>query len=49
MRNRKLNEEKWWIQGDKQFNKWNKGTGDLRAKSQLAKFPILEKKLKKNL
>ena len=46
---RKWNRAKSCVQGDKQIKKWNKGSGDLRARSHPAKFPTCEKELKKNL
>ena len=46
---RNWNHVKSYVQEDKQIKKWNKGSGDLRARSHPAKFPIFEKKLKKSL
>ena len=43
------NEAKFFVQGDKQIKKWNKGSGDLRTRSHPTKFPISEKELKKSL
>ena len=46
---RKWDGAKSCAQGDKWIKKWNKGSGDLRARSRLAKFPICGKELKKSL
>ena len=46
---RKWNRAKSCVQGDKWIKKWNKGSGDLRARSHPAKFPACEKELKINL
>ena len=43
---RKWNGAKSCVQGNKQIKKWNKGSGDLRARSHPAKFPIVKKNLK---
>ena len=46
---KKWNGAKFCVQGDKQIKKWNKGSGNLKARSHPAKFPTCEKELKKSL
>ena len=47
---RKWDRAKSCVQGDKQIKKWNKGSGDLRARyHHPGKFPTCEKKLKESL
>ena len=40
---------KFCVKGEKQTKKWNKGSGDLRGRSNPAKFPTCKKELKKSL
>ena len=42
---RKWNGAKFCVQGDKWIKKWNKGSGDLRARSHPIKFPTEWKKI----
>lgn len=44
-----MKEVKSCNQGDKQIKKWNKESGDLRARSYPTKLPIYKKELKKSL
>lgn len=46
---RKWNGVKSYIQRDKFIKKWNKGSGDFRARSYPVKFPTWEKELNKSL
>ena len=43
-RTRKWNGAKSYVQGDKQIEKWNKRSGDLRAKLHPSKLKLVKKK-----
>lgn len=46
---RTQNGTKRCVQGDRQIKKWNKGSGNLRVRSNPAKFPNCNKELRKSL